>query len=356
MTDNGQYEARRKVRIALKGPGTEQGASVNAFCRVLHAHQNLVYQIGMYLMPGLQLSRTGSYPDLVVERCELLITKTEPGSLTADISLRDIQQPLLKTGTWGHDALDLGTRVLEKAQQGIAEEEIAELVDDPVARLRVLTTSADCCPREDEKFWVEYQAPTLTQPIKLQAATGKSIRDFVKKQSTREMAVAGPVIGVRLTGKKHIEVATAHGPIRCYLDPERAAEAAHYIERVLSVTGVAKVDAAGQVRSIQQITQVEELDAAPFEPQYIQHGNVLFRLTRPLRCGFRFEGARWLLDCSELAIHVAGASRDSAVQELSEEFAFIWEEYGQADDAHLTLDAHDLKRKVRGIVAEVTEV
>jgi len=353
MQDHPEKMFLREVRLALRGPAAVRGVSVNAFSRVLHAYQRLVYQIATYLMPGVVVKGRGDYPDLVKSRCELILTKAERGSLVADLRLREAQQPLIETGTWGHDALRVTDALIHAAGEEDLERQCELLIQDHLARLRALSSLAECCPREEEGFTVEYEAPAINSRATLDVQAGSRLKSAVHRLQSREVEIIGPVTGLRLVGNPYVELATTEGNVKCFLDRERAEQAAHYIEHVLRVHGTAKIDLAGRIRSIESVSQIQELSWEPYSPICLQHANLIFRFFEPLSCRLSFEGAHWYIECPQLAIYATADSRDAVIAELAEEFAFLWREYAEAKSDVLTPDARDLKNKLLSLVEAI---
>ena len=57
----------------------------------------------------------------------------------------------------------------------------------------------------------------------------------------------------------------------------------------------------------------------------------------------------------ELGIIATGATRDTVIRDLADDIAWVWREYGQADDAGLLEDARKLKQAVNALVKETRE-
>jgi hypothetical protein len=78
-----------------------------------------------------------------------------------------------------------------------------------------------------------------------------------------------------------------------------------------------------------------------------------FHLSKPIDLVKRRAAGRTILAYEPLDLVVWGGAEQKALDSFSEEIAFLWDHYGSADDSALTLDAQELKRKVRALVEHV---
>ncbi|MCX5645909.1 MAG: hypothetical protein NTZ17_14710 [Phycisphaerae bacterium] len=75
-----------------------------------------------------------------------------------------------------------------------------------------------------------------------------------------------------------------------------------------------------------------------------------FRLTKPICIQESYEQGIWSRRFDLLGILAYGQSKEEAMEAFCEEFACCWEQIACEQDDNLTVDAQDLKRRLRDLV------
>lgn len=98
---------------------------------------------------------------------------------------------------------------------------------------------------------------------------------------------------------------------------------------------------------------IEETDLRPFRTSEIVWSGKTYRLAHEIACGLSKENHLVILQYEPLHIRTYASTRDEAIRDLNEEFAFLWQEFGQAEDSDLSHESLDLKQALRDLVKEV---
>lgn len=87
---------------------------------------------------------------------------------------------------------------------------------------------------------------------------------------------------------------------------------------------------------VRERSTVKELQ--PFRPQTLRWKNEEFILRHEMACSINKEGHLIVLEYEALGIRAYAATRDQAIKDLSEEFAFLWQQYAQESEVRLSCD------------------
>jgi hypothetical protein len=88
----------------------------------------------------------------------------------------------------------------------------------------------------------------------------------------------------------------------------------------------------------------------------LAHGSRLFKFGHELPIALAEAGGLWIASCEPLGIFSPGATPRSAFGEFAAEFVATYDTIARERDARLTLDARDLKRRLRALVQRVQKV
>lgn len=100
-------------------------------------------------------------------------------------------------------------------------------------------------------------------------------------------------------------------------------------------------------------TVVSQQDTEPYVTSQVAGDDRLFILAQPITCPVTVEDHLLVLQYEPLGIRAYAATREEAVQDFGEEFAFRYDDYALAPDHELTRSAIELKRRLRELVKEV---
>jgi len=89
------------------------------------------------------------------------------------------------------------------------------------------------------------------------------------------------------------------------------------------------------------------------EKSVIEYGGRRFTLLKPLELRVRRHDEQWVFEAQEPDVSGCADTVDEALRELSAQFAYLWDAFGNEDDARLGALARVLKRQIRGRVCRV---
>ena len=85
-----------------------------------------------------------------------------------------------------------------------------------------------------------------------------------------------------------------------------------------------------------------EEDLTPFKTSRIEYDKKRFILHQDILCPIRKEELLYVLEHQTLNIIAYNISRKAVIEDFSEEFFYLWENYAVENDRNLTKDAIDL--------------
>ena len=110
-----------------------------------------------------------------------------------------------------------------------------------------------------------------------------------------------------------------------------------------------------EIRLWQRATEAWDpmMAVVTIEKSVIEHGGRRFKLLKPLELRVRRHDEQWIFEAQEPDVSGCADTVDEALRELSAQFAYLWDEFGNEDDARLGAWARVLKRQIRGRVSRV---
>lgn len=94
----------------------------------------------------------------------------------------------------------------------------------------------------------------------------------------------------------------------------------------------------------------------PFETCSFLWGDHNYLLRQPVRVFSAYQDGLWVFECPAYGLSTFSADRQEALQQLNEEFGFIYEGLIHEPDASLTRDAIILREKLREDVKQVQTI
>jgi hypothetical protein len=90
----------------------------------------------------------------------------------------------------------------------------------------------------------------------------------------------------------------------------------------------------------------------PFETCSFLWGSYNYLLRRPVQILSAQQGGLWVFECPAYGLSAAAANREEAFEQLREEFACLYEGLVNEPDEALSLDAIELRDKLRADVEQ----
>ena len=357
----------RTITMTIDGPAAEGGmVPLRVLSKKLEALQKTLFNLAE-AQGGGPVAQRGNWKKYVRSSCELIFSETRRGSLTivATLPAPPSNEQLL---LFPDDEKDPGLRTLE----GIKEASIAvvnknmkrivELLPDSVGRARFLKSLEDLCPREGDEFNV---ALGYGQGGNF-AEFSRDSRSFIKKLFTEEaeegspesQTIHGTLVEIRgFSGQHHITVKRRQQEIPCYYPSEMAEQIAQLIVgSIVEVTGTCQTRDDGMVSQIDTVTDVTTIDLSPFRIKTFAWGQKKYILKEPVLCTVDYEGELWIYKVPLYGLHACAADRQEALSQLHEFFAFDYDDRIGEKSENLTLDAIELRERLKEEVLSVEEV
>jgi antitoxin (DNA-binding transcriptional repressor) of toxin-antitoxin stability system len=94
---------------------------------------------------------------------------------------------------------------------------------------------------------------------------------------------------------------------------------------------------------------MESLQVSRFE-----NAGIVYRLKRPLFIEVQYQDALWSYRCEEINLWGSGESREDALHDLHENFAYLWREFAEEEDSRLDGKSLQIKRKLLDLTERQT--
>lgn len=339
----------QQVKLAIQS--REAGARIPArtVADRLYSLQAVLLHIGDYLT-GSDFRQRGGSPAAVRNKCTLYVAEVAIGSFTAALELAP--QAHATEGEAGLGEASVATlkdlvSTIESSTE--VESRIDSIITDPRHRTRILADLLDVWPDEQEGLSVgmDFPGPSRSplSPIRRLVLEG-----LIGRQRDSEQASVKGVLGTAhvTPGEPYIRLTGPDGNITCRMTKEQRENASRLLGRPAIVYGRAEFDSAGNVREIETVDRIE-----PFRELTMQRlfsGDRELVLRQPVSASIDYRDDQWVAANDDLGIVATDSDYDSCLRAFQDEFFFAWNEYGNAEDATLTVGARDLKRALRGFV------
>jgi hypothetical protein len=132
------------------------------------------------------------------------------------------------------------------------------------------------------------------------------------------------------------------------MSAEHEAAARRYLGKPVMVYGEADFDAAGNPREMVNVTKIEPF--SEIQVQRIFSTDTELKLSSPLTVAVDFRDDHWVMEHEDLGIIATDSDYEKCFRDFNDEFLFVWNEYGNADEAALTSGALELKKKIISVV------
>ncbi len=97
-----------------------------------------------------------------------------------------------------------------------------------------------------------------------------------------------------------------------------------------------------------------ETEVRPFETYSFLWGDRNYLLRQPVQILSARQNGLWVFECPAYGLSAFSASREEALSQLQEEFAFLYDGLTDEPDEALTPDAVTLRNELRGGVMQAT--
>lgn len=334
------------MRIAPTVAG--ERVSVRAVADLLTGLQTSIVHIGDALT-GSDFRPRGRSPDAVRKRCLLFFREVRQGSFAATLDVDQATAPGEGSAGLGMEAIDCFHSIVKAINEGESvEQKVRELIVDPRHRARILDDIAVIWPKEEVGYSVELGGPGTT-PVALGPGRRVILDGLQHQLESEEIGEVRGVLGMLRVAPgedRAIRLVGPGGPIRCLLSEEFEEKAREFLGKPVVVYGEAEYDRAGNIRSIERVTDIKPFVSLTVNRALSDDEDV--PLATPIEAQVDYRDHNWALEVEELGVSVVAAKYEETVALLHEEILFIRKEYGLVDDEELTVGAQALKRAIQG--------
>jgi hypothetical protein len=209
-------------------------------------------------------------------------------------------------------------------------------------------------PGAEDDYQIELtnNAPSKHPRVSLTPKAKKKVRDFLIRESAPPIAEPEQVSLVGELIKIHVDVGPAIIAIRqkgrdidCfYSDAMRDQIANLMAGSMVEVTGEATLDSQGNVLKLDRLYDVSTVSMDPLRITRFEHAGELYPQRRPLVVDVQYTDDLWVYHCPEINLWGYGERREDALRDLHENFAYLWREFAEEDDAALDTKAIRVKK------------
>ncbi len=94
----------------------------------------------------------------------------------------------------------------------------------------------------------------------------------------------------------------------------------------------------------------------PFKISSFSFNNTSFILKKPTTCSLKYQKDLWVYECPRYGLHTFSENKQEALQQLNEEFAFLYDGLINEPDDNLTQDAIKLRDLLKSDVLKVEKI
>lgn len=339
----------QRVDLTIRSDAASEMIPARTVADRLYSLQAAVFHVGDYLT-GSDFRQRGSSSGIVRRKCTLYISSVALGSFTASLDLA-AQTPT----TDGEPGL--GEASIAKLQElvwsieggGGIESRVDSAVTDPRHRTRIMKDLMDVWPDESEGLQVEMGFPgQAARPL---TPSGRlMLEGLLSRQRDAEQTSVKGILGTAhvTPGEKFIRLTGPDGRVTCRMTSEQQESASRLLGRPAIVYGQAEFDSAGNIREIATVDRIEPFRGLSLQRLFTGEEELVLR--QPVAVSIDYRDDQWVAENDELGILAIDEDYDDCLRSFQDEFFFAWREYGNADDASLTVGARDLKRALRALV------
>jgi hypothetical protein len=358
---------KKFITMTIDAPSEEGGfIPLKVLSKKFDTLQNILFNIAE-IQSGEPAAYRGNRSRQIRSACMLLFSETRKGSLTIIAELPPHQETE-HINTAPDELKNIGIRALNGLKQAARAvvsgdlRKIAEVLPDSAGRVRFLKSLEGLCPRESDGFAVILGDDTEGNYAEFTPESRSFIKScFTNKdaeESPEVQTICGVLIEIRaFAGNSHISVRSRQREIRCYYPSDTEDQIAQLVTgSVVEVTGVCQIGDDGFVNSIYDISDINTVDLNPFRINSFMWDNKKFILKEPVICNIDFEGDLWIYKVPRYELHAFAADRREAFAQLGEFFASNCEELLYEKDENLTLDAIELRERIKTDLKEIKEI
>jgi hypothetical protein len=345
----------RTIQLTIAGEGfLRDRVPVTILAAKLEALQNLVYHASATVSQD-KTARRGPWINRYRQISELTFVGSHHSQLSVEAELPEVEV-LSSDFDMGQKALDLIFSSIGVMEQ--SPERLAQIIPDVQDRAFILRGLEGLCPTPLEGYQVSLENGSSSHPkITLTGETRQKIRQRISETTAAVYQDREPETLVGVLTKIHVEV----GPLKIAVQLSSGVEVDCYYDEGLrdqiinllagstvEVTGVVTRDRNDRIQQIDRILDIDMVGTEPLRMSKIGGET----LNVPVLFNVEYLDGLWIYRNEELNLWGRGNRREKALEDLKENFDYLWSEIAQEEDERLDKKAIEIKKKLLLLVGE----
>lgn len=345
-----------KIRLTNDEEGMHE-VPADVLVRALAGMQQLVYVIATAQEQRTVKSRL-RVPQEIQQRYSLSCQLPQPGSYAMPIALGTGKtDPSLFTNY--KRLLSTAEGILRAIQQGNLDG-VFEVLPDSKLRNRALREVRKLLPKPGEGWRFGFQRGDGPEVL-LSSDTAIATIDRELTQDSPEdtvMTVTGELIRIDFDKRTVVlRYPPTHTEIECVYVEELEETMIENRWGLIQATGQFTLDQEGNPVKLSNVTRLQPIDLSPITLRSAHWSDRVFRFSEPLVLQPELDEESqqlYVVEEPSLTLVAYARTREQLLQEINEQVALIWDEYVQAEDETLALDALELKQRFLGVCKELS--
>ena len=348
-------DGERKLKLTFTGESFVDGnVPLLTVASKLQNLQNLVFH-AVATVKQDSSARRGLWVNKYRNVGELIFKSSHHSNLVIESELISPGQILSEDFDTGQKAIDLIFNVASKLE---SNENVDDVIKDRQAKSFLLRSFESFCPGPDEDYEIFLEnCSTSHTPIKLSKDLRRTLRRQIAGAISLPEREEATIVGV-LT-KIHVEV----GPnmiavqeqrgreIECFYDESMRDPVANLLAgSQVEVNGVASLNPDGSIKQLDKVIDIEMVSMEPLRLTKFEFESTRFELNEPIFLTIERSEDLWVYSNDDLNLWGIGERRENALNDLNENFFYIWKEFAEEDDKLLDQRAKSIKDKLIRLV------
>jgi hypothetical protein len=350
-------EERPKLRLGFTGEGFREGAvPLTVVAAKLQALQQAMFHAAA-AASGHTGERRGLWFNRYRSMAELTFAAAHHSNLVIEAELAT--DPVL------HEDFDVGQRAVDllfTVATAIERDEINSVGLPRYDRDYLIRAIEGLMPNSGDQYEVvlENCRPGEHPPVTFTASTRERLKRYTPRTEqafeAEEVTIVGEVIKIHVdAGEDKITVRSQQRDIDCFYGDTLRDQIANLIAgSIVEVTGFATLSDREQVAKIHQITNVEHVSMEPLRIARFEHGGRIYSLGAPIAVNIEYTEGHWIYYHAGLNLWGYAVRREDALRDLHENFAYLYREFAEEEEANLEPVAIQLRQRLIGLVANST--
>ena len=352
---------QRQLTLTIGGLDVEDSKiPFSVLARKLDALQKALFNVAL-AQSGGPVAQRGDWSKHIHASCELLFCESRKGSL---VVVAEIPPPLesIQTTLYGEKEVDDGLSALSALRTVAASisskdnSNLVSIMPDSGARLRALKSIETLCPRDSDNFWISLGNGTGEPYARFTSESRHFIQQMFENDDVFEVqTISGDLVEIRvLAGRRHIVIRSHQREITCYYPTEMEETITQLVAgSIVEVKGKAQLNDDDTVKQIDEVLDISTVDLSPFRTSSFHFNDKSFIIREPTICSLEYHNDLWIYECPRYGLHTFSDNRQEALQQLGEEFTFLYDGLIDEPDENLTQDAIELRDLLKADVVEI---